>query len=35
MCLTSPCLEKVRKIKKAEMVRGGKGKEILYNVLTY
>ena len=35
MYLTSPCLGKVRKIKKAEMVRGGKGQEILYNVLTY
>ena len=33
MFLTSPCLGKVRRIKKAEMVRGGKGKEIIYNVL--
>ena len=33
MYLTSPCLGKVRRIKKAEMVKGGKGNEILHNVL--
>ena len=35
MYLTSPCLGKVRKIKKAEMVRGGTGKDTLYNILTH